>query len=70
MPVPFSSARMINGRFEITFADAKTYNPGGGSTVEPANTNNFFIQSSCTVASGLPPTLDYSTLGETWSTPK
>ena len=70
VPVPFSSARMINGRFEITFADAKTYNPGGGSTVEPANTNNFFIQSSCTVASGLPPTLDYSTLGETWSTPR
>ena len=69
VPIPFSSARMFNGRFEITFADAKTYNPGG-SEFETSSTDRFFVQSSCTVSSGLEPTLDYSTLGETWSTPR
>ena len=68
-PLGFSSARMINGIFEITFDNDLIYNPGG-SVNETRATDEFYIQTSCTAATGIPFEYDYSKLGETWSTPR
>ena len=67
--VAFTEARMVNGSLVITFDDPMTYNPGG-SINETRQTDNFFIQASCSAATGIPPEFDYSKMGETWSTPR
>ena len=64
--VPFTEARMVNGSLVITFNYPMTYNPGG-SVNETRQTDNFFIQSTCSAATGIPPEFDYSKMGETWS---
>ena len=61
---------MVNGQFVITFPEDKIQNPAGISDNETRLTNNIFIQTSCTVATGIDPFFDYSKLGETWSTPR
>ncbi len=68
-PVTFTEARMVNGSLVITFEEPLTYNPGG-SVNETRQTDNFFIQSTCSAATGIPPEFDYSKMGETWSTPR
>jgi len=69
VPVSYTDAKMINGQFSITFTEDKIYN-AGGSDNETRLTNNIFIQTSCTGATGIDPFYDYSKLGETWSTPR
>ena len=69
-PVAFTDAKMVNGQFVITFPEDKIQNPAGISDNETRLTNNIFIQTSCTVATGIDPFFDYSKLGETWSTPR
>ena len=70
VPVEFTDAKMVNGQFIITFPENKIQNAGGISDNETRLTNNIFIQTSCTVATGIDPFFDYSKLGETWSTPR
>ena len=65
-PVTFTEARMVNGSLVITFEEPLTYNPGG-SVNETRQTDNFFIQSTCSAATGIPPEFDYSKMGETLS---
>ena len=69
MPISFSDARMRGGDLVITFDETKIVNQGG-SLNEMRNTDDIFIQTSCTVPSGIDPNFDYSKLGETWSTPR
>ena len=69
-PVAFTDAKMVNGQFIITFPENKIHNAGGISDNETRLTNNIFIQTSCTAATGIDPFFDYSKLGETWSTPR
>ena len=61
-PVTFTEARMVNGSLVITFEEPLTYNPGG-SVFETRQTDNFFIQSTCSAATGIPPEFDYSKRG-------
>ena len=68
-PISFSDARMRGGDLVITFDETKIVNHGG-SLNEMRNTDDIFIQTSCTVPSGIDPNFDYSKLGETWSTPR
>ena len=69
VPIEFNDARMVNGEFVITFSEDKIHNPGGSAN-ETRESNNIFIQTSCTANTGIDPFFDYSKLGETWSTPK
>ena len=69
VPIEFTDARMVDGEFVITFPENKIHNPGG-SVNETRESNNIFIQTSCTANTGIDPFFDYSKLGETWSTPK
>ncbi|MAH97900.1 MAG: pilus assembly protein PilY [Euryarchaeota archaeon] len=69
VPIRFTEAKMVNGQLEITFPGVRTINHGG-SPNEIRTSDEIFVQTSCTVASGIDPDFDYSKLGETWSTPR
>ena len=69
VPISFTEAKMRGGNLVITFDNTKIVNQGG-SLNETRATDDIFIQTSCTVPSGIDPNYDYSKLGETWSTPR
>ena len=75
--IDFTSARMLNNELEITFDTKKTIDRGDRPAVENADgsittfeSDNIFIQTSCTAVTIDDERFDYSKLGETWSTPR
>ena len=74
--IDFDSARMQNNELVITFNTSKTIDRGDSSTVDAAGnvttsqSDNIFIQTSCTATTIADAQYDYSKLGETWSTPR
>ena len=74
--IDFTSARMQNNELVITFDTNKTIDRGDSTTVDAAGnvttsqSDNIFIQTSCTATTIADAQYDYSKLGETWSTPR
>ena len=68
-PIKINEVRMINGQLRVTFDETLTVNMGT-SPNEQSVTDNVFVNTSCKIASGVDPSVDYSRLGETWSTPR
>ena len=75
--IDFTSARMQNNELVITFDTNKTIDRGDRPAIEDADGNittlesdNIFIQTSCTAVTIDDEQYDYSKLGETWSTPR
>ena len=68
-PIKINDVRMINGQLRVTFDETLTVNMGTSSN-EISVTDNVFVNTSCKIASGVDPSIDYSRLGETWSTPR
>ncbi|MDC3100472.1 PilC/PilY family type IV pilus protein [Candidatus Pelagibacter sp.] len=75
-----SSAKMVDGLLQVTFADEKIVNAyvtdsldGDGNQKDndsEKNTDQFAISTACKGATGIAPEYDYTQLGETWSTPR
>ena len=78
--IDIASAKYVGGQLVIEFNEEKVFNPRGPDTLTdpddddktitlPAS-NSFNVAHSCTTSVGIPEILDYSQLGETWSTPR
>ena len=79
-----SSAKMVDGLLQVTFADEKVVNayvttkkdadgkdlPQSAQDDANTNTDQFAISTACKGATGIAPEYDYTQLGETWSTPR
>mgnify|MGYP003305391893 CR=1 FL=1 len=65
-PIIFEEARIVNDKLQIKFDTKKTFNAGTGSDT----TDTFKIETNCEGAGTNNVKFDYSTLGETWSTPR
>ena len=68
-PVQISEARMIDGQLKVTLENTMKINVGN-SDQETSISDNILINTSCKVSTGVDPSIDYSRLGETWSTPR
>ena len=65
-PISVLEAKIVNDKLQIKFDTKKIFNAGTGSDT----TDTFKIETNCEGAGTTNVKFDYSTLGETWSTPR